>query len=63
MFHTMHSTRVSGPRDFDRESDRIVEELARRGFFIGLGSTRALQVLAECSPAAEQTRRLLATDD
>jgi hypothetical protein len=54
MFHTIHSTRVSRAADFDRESDRLVDELTRRGFFTGLGSVQALRVLAECSSSAER---------
>jgi hypothetical protein len=52
MFHTMHRTSVRGAKDFDRESDRLVDELTRRGFFAGLGSVEALRVLAECAPTA-----------
>jgi hypothetical protein len=53
MFHTLHRTRVSGAGDFTRESDRLVDELGRRGFFVGLGSGEALRALAETGRIAE----------
>jgi hypothetical protein len=62
MFHTTHSTRVSGAHDFDRESERMLDLLARRGFFAGLGSVQALRVIAECSPAARLTRDQLGAE-
>jgi hypothetical protein len=63
MFHTVHRTSVRGAKDFDREADRLIDELTRRGFFVGLGSVQALRVLADCSPTADASAPLAAGDD
>jgi hypothetical protein len=52
MFHTVHRASVKGvssPQDLQRSSDRLVEELHRRGFFAGIGSSQLLVALADCS--------------
>jgi hypothetical protein len=55
MFHTVHRASVKGvssPQELQRSSDRLVEELHRRGFFAGIGSSQLLVALADCSQAA-----------